>query len=208
MSESTASAAQPPTTHENPATGRTAPATAQWVESIAPELAAIEQQEEARRGQLKATGRPRSFNAFRVRGILTAIRDGTPKTVAARSYGIDPATWIEWLEQFPKLAHLAERAEALGCVSLVRAVRNGKDIKGQPDWKASAWLLERRHKDHFAAPKASETTVNVNSTTNVLAVDPAALAVLSAAYAQARAGQLPAPHSQQALPPAGDAPDR
>jgi hypothetical protein len=112
-------------------------------------------------------GRPCLISQPRLESIIRKIARGTPKTKAAQACGICPKTWQNWQEDHPDLFEMASEAAAFVVSQLAEEIREGVDIKGNPDWKARAWLAERLDKDNFAGPKQVEinNTVNHNSAT-------------------------------------------
>jgi hypothetical protein len=184
------------------------------------EVREMAQQVAVQRGQLKKGGRPTKFSYRRVMRVLRYLRDGSPAGMAAEAGGIAHATWNEWCEKFPKLDTLARRAENRGLAEMVREVRNGKDIKGNDDWKARMALIERRRRADFGPPKAEAVNVTVNNNTVNVAVTPVVADSVMSLHEQAmrqlveqkKSGRFPqiptTPPAHAATPPALDIPGR
>jgi hypothetical protein len=97
--------------------------------------------------------------------IVRAIRAGNYPEVAARHAGIHPATYYRWMERgalegeapeddpYRRFRAEVERALAdaeIADVGLIeRAARNG-------DWRAAAFLLERRHRERWRRGEGRE----------------------------------------------------
>ena len=81
--------------------------------------------------------------------ICDAIRAGATYEAAANAAGIAYSTFGEWRND-PRPKYLAfseavRAAEAEGLLENVRRIREA----GRRDWRAAAWLLERRHKKAY-----------------------------------------------------------
>ena len=95
-------------------------------------------------------GRKTQLTPFVYKAIIKAISEGNWQSTAARSVGIGQRTVSRWLqigrgdhpnlkavEPFISFADEVENALAKAEQSLV------KDLRGEEDWRAKAWLLER-----------------------------------------------------------------
>lgn len=100
--------------------------------------------------------------------LTDALAEGASLTTAANRAGIHRDTIYAWLLRgrgpgAPKLyARFAEAYDAAVNTrkeSLIQRVEEGRLISGDPDWKASAWLLERLHPDEFGRNALNEKTV-------------------------------------------------
>lgn len=117
----------------------------------------------AKRRQIEADreitrGRPRKLTFRRVRQLLRLMEyDAAPLTLAAQAVGIDPSTASEWKSAYPRFAKLVARARARAGITHVGRVARGKDVKGQDDWKASSFILERLYRQEGFAPPERET---------------------------------------------------
>jgi len=95
-------------------------------------------------------GRKTQLTPFVYKAIIKAISEGNWQSTAARSVGIEPRTVSRWVqigrgdhptvkavEPFISFSQEVENAQAKAEQSLVT------DLRGQEDWRAKAWLLER-----------------------------------------------------------------
>ena len=114
-------------------------------------------------------GRPDKLTAAVQKRILEAIELGAPYELAATYAGICRKTLSNWkirgeaieaqlkeetnLKKIEKLEkdkyflflHKMRQAEAKGMYENLQVINNA----GEKDWKAAAWLLERRWPEHF-----------------------------------------------------------
>lgn len=102
-----------------------------------------------------AGGRPHKFTPETVSRLLMAIRAGLPYHLAAEAAGISEATFHKWQRGvFPrgvdpqmKQQFVEELTRARG-ESALRLI--GIVTKAAPDdWRAAAWILERRFRESF-----------------------------------------------------------
>lgn len=167
----------------------------QFLADIEGELCGIVAQHEEYE-RTKPTGRPSKMRYDRIVTVLTNIAIGTPMIWATAKAGIEAVTWRDWCERYPRLKDFVEMADGEYVSSSVAMIADGRDIKGQPDWKAKAWLLERRKREEFAAPKQVEINNHVTNNTLTVSMDTATLMQLQDAHksaAQAISAQRSAP---------------
>jgi len=91
-------------------------------------------------------GRPTKFTPATVGKFCRAVADGLPYKSAAAAAGISHETVCQWQRQFPEFSDAVQLALAKAEVALVRLIRRAA-AKG--NWKASAWLLERRYPERW-----------------------------------------------------------
>ena len=101
------------------------------------------------------TGRPSKLTPAAKEKVLQALGLGNTRAHAAAYAGIDAATLRRWMGRgrdekegsYTQLRQAVLQAEsraqmlATGCIA--KAIRDG-------DWKAAAWMLERRVPEHYA----------------------------------------------------------
>ena len=102
----------------------------------------------------------------RIKRLLACLADGNVRLTAVKASGIIPDTFYKWLEASPAFAALVEEAEASAlsdCVGIVKkaasphkvtkrktVTKDGAVISDEVqetreyDWRAAAWLLERK----------------------------------------------------------------
>lgn len=130
--------------------------------------------------------------------IVEGIEKGFTRSLAARYAGISESTLYKWLadgreRKTPAATELAEAVTRAELASIAKHVGNIENA-GSGDWRASAWLLERRHRDEFGKTVVEQRHTNADGTGPVevggrvsVALDPSALAVLSAEQLRALA---------------------
>lgn len=100
--------------------------------------------------------------------ILAKIADGSTQTDAAQAVGIHRTTLSRWKSADPELAEAMERAESEAKAKLLQLVLSsagGED----PDWRAAAWILERRWPDEFGPKARMQISVDVRGEAETLA---------------------------------------
>lgn len=94
-------------------------------------------------------GRPSKFTKQRKERILEAIRAGCTYEVASDYAGITRSTLWAWIKKgelgkdknYQTFLNEIKKAESEGCISLLGTIKQAS-LK---DWKAGAWILERRY---------------------------------------------------------------
>jgi hypothetical protein len=100
--------------------------------------------------------RPTKFTPGTVRDILAGIRAGLPYRLAAEAAGVSESTFHQWQRgQFPRGADKALRAEFLEALTRAKGESARRltaliSTAATDDWRAAAWLLERRFPGDYA----------------------------------------------------------
>jgi hypothetical protein len=81
--------------------------------------------------------------------ILTLVANGSSRRIAARVVGCAPSTITRTAARDPEFAQRLARAEQNVEIEALRRLRN--TARQDRYWRASAWLLERKNPDDFAA---------------------------------------------------------
>lgn len=95
-----------------------------------------------------------------VEKLANAIAAGNYANVACALAGISEATYYEWLKdeskpEFLEAIKAAEaKAEATNVANIITAGANGQ-------WQASAWYLERKHKDRWSKHESQDINHSV-----------------------------------------------
>jgi soluble cytochrome b562 len=94
-----------------------------------------------------------------IEAILANLREGLTKEVACSQAGITRQTLYSWCENDEQLAMEVQAAVDVSQAVLIKAVTTASFT----DWRAAAWMLERRYPEHFAAKRDVEVSVNNKS---------------------------------------------
>lgn len=113
-------------------------------------------------------GRPSKFTPEREQRLLDEVRSGNSHRVACRAAGITEETLSQWRRHKPVFAEAFMRAEAESEADLVAEVRHADD------WRAKAWLLERRFPETWSQRQRLEVDVQqrVQQLASSFGVDP------------------------------------
>jgi len=99
----------------------------------------------------RAGGRPSLFNQERADKILKALKQGMPYKQAAAYGGVSYDTLNRWRkkgengdsEELSEFCNAMREAEGEAVYKLLSTIKRSAMFKN--DWKAAAWILERRH---------------------------------------------------------------
>lgn len=107
-------------------------------------------------------GRPTKYCPEIVQAIVDLIRnDGMSPTGAGRLAGISHQTVSEWRKEISEFGEAVARAEDEFKLGRLQNIKSGITATGKHDWKADAWLLERRFRDEFGASDKAQVNVAV-----------------------------------------------
>lgn len=102
-------------------------------------------------------GRPCLLDKQRKNRLLAAIQKGMPLKHAAMLAGISYDTLNRWRMRgeekgaplrFRQFCKALRRSQAVAMLRLVSRIQ----AAGKQDWRAAAWMLERRHTEDFGKP--------------------------------------------------------
>ena len=99
-------------------------------------------------------GRRSKATEARIEALLVALRAGNTREASAGHAGIDRTTLYRWLENDPGLRARVEKAEADVEVRLAAQIVQAAPV----DWRAAAWLLERRRPASYGRAQAAAAT--------------------------------------------------
>lgn len=103
-------------------------------------------------------GRPTKLTAAVQRKIVKAIKAGATHDLAALYAGISRTSFYDWKargeageEGFTNFSDAIELAEGKGAVDLLEKIKTA--AQDPKEWRAGAWLLERRYPDMYGRQK-------------------------------------------------------
>ena len=103
-------------------------------------------------------GRKTKKTPERVERLLSNLREGLSQAASISQAGIAKTTFYNWLkedEQFKADVESAEDFAEAVQIAQIKALGEAK-----MDWRAYAWLLERRFPDRWSAKRETEVTIN------------------------------------------------
>jgi hypothetical protein len=104
--------------------------------------------------------RPTKRTPDRVAAILQTLHAGHTRKVATAAGGICEETFRRWVAADPQLQQQVVQAEAGAEHSLVECIKRA----GEVDWRAAAWLLERRNPAAWSIRYQQELLIRTAST--------------------------------------------
>ena len=113
-------------------------------------------------------GRPSELTPELKERFLSAIAAGSHYEPACAYAGIAYSTFREWMQrgigtnrrrasnqEYADFAEAVQGAEAKGELSAIASIRGAS----KDDWRAAAWMLERRHSDRWASTQKVKVQV-------------------------------------------------
>lgn len=103
-------------------------------------------------------GRKSKKTVAEVERLLDNLRQGMSQAAAISQSGIGKTTFYNWLktdDQFKTDVESAEDFAEAVQIAQIKALGEAK-----MDWRAYAWLLERRFPDRWSAKRETEVTIN------------------------------------------------
>ena len=97
--------------------------------------------------------RPAKLTPELTEEITTYIRDGNSPTVSATLVGISPSTYFNWMSKGsnlePRFMEFLESIKRANAQSIVNQVAHIARAADGGNWRAAAWLLERKAPESF-----------------------------------------------------------
>ena len=120
--------------------------------------------------------------------IIAEVRAGAPKSCQSI---VGRSTLAEWENEDPTLTEEIEAAERAWFEERRKAIERSSSPMGGHDWRADAWLLERRARKLYGKPDTAQGSVTVNNTANItIQISPEQLADLQARRRAATEGLM------------------
>lgn len=95
----------------------------------------------------------------KIAALVEAIETGVSIESACSIAGIHRSTWYEWRER-PEIRERLDRALANAETALLSSIRDA----GRDDWRAAAWILERRYPETWSKRSEVQTSGAVEVT--------------------------------------------
>jgi len=89
------------------------------------------------------------FTKENVDAIVDALCSGLPIKTSCGLIGIDESTFYNWKKNNPGFKEAVEATRAVYESNLIDLIRSN----APSDWRAAAWLLERRHPESWSLKK-------------------------------------------------------
>lgn len=102
-----------------------------------------------------SVGRKTKYGPQIVSEICKWIGEGNTARDACKLVGIHEDTFYTWKKGKPEFSEALSAAEAQCKASCIKRVLEA----GERDWRASAWILERRHKREYAKMDISQQEI-------------------------------------------------
>ena len=163
----------------------------------APSMLYTEKEEEERRiarekrKPLEGLARQSKLTHDALEKITTAIRLGATYKLAAQYAGISEVTLYDWIKKanenpdspYGVFLHAINEAEGKAALTSLSKIQKASER----DWRAAAWLLERRHPESYGKT-ITESKVEVKAA--VAPIDPQVLLEMSPEQLAALAGDM------------------
>jgi len=94
-------------------------------------------------------GRPRALTVAKKETILAYVSAGGSQRLAAKFVGCHHSTIRNEADRDPHFLASLTRAEAQCALALLDAITRAATTKADGDWRAAAWLLERKWAQDF-----------------------------------------------------------
>ena len=93
-----------------------------------------------------------------VNAVLANLRDGLSIEASATQAGICRQTLYIWMKDDPKFAEMIDEAKDFSEAVILAQMR--AKAEARQDWRADAWLLERRFPERYGLKREQEITIN------------------------------------------------
>tara|TARA_R100000742_G_C4267482_1_gene85681 strand:+ start:65 stop:475 length:411 start_codon:yes stop_codon:yes gene_type:complete len=103
-------------------------------------------------------GRKSKKTVAEVERLLDNLRQGMSQAAAISQSGIGKTTFYNWLKTDDEFKTDVESAEDFAEAVQIAQIKALGEAK--MDWRAYAWLLERRFPDRWSAKRETEVTIN------------------------------------------------
>jgi len=111
--------------------------------------------------------RPAKLTPELTQEITAYIRDGNSPTVSATLVGISPSTYFNWMSKGsnhePRFMEFLESIKRANAQSIVNQVAHIARAADSGNWRAAAWLLERKAPESFGKESTRSPEVDTQT---------------------------------------------
>ena len=119
-------------------------------------------EEEQNSTQKKRTSRPTKYHSANVDALVEALCHGLSVSAACGIVGIERTTFYNWKKEHPEFREAIDGARPiLESNMLARITQASHD-----DWRAAAWILERRYPEDFSLKRTHDVNLTKSDGTN------------------------------------------
>lgn len=98
--------------------------------------------------------------------ILSNLREGMSRQAACTQAGIGRSTLWRWCDEDAELSQRVD--EAIDFSEAVLLAELKELGRAKQDWRAAAWILERRFPDRYGSKRDTEITINKSDGSDVV----------------------------------------
>ena len=97
-----------------------------------------------------------------VDALIEALASGLTITASCGLVGISRSTFYKWIENYPEFKQAVDGARPIIESNMLELIKD----QAQTDWRAAAWVLERRFPEDFSLKREVDLQVNKSNGTN------------------------------------------
>jgi transposase len=102
------------------------------------------------------------YSPKKLDSIKQSLHGGASISGACGAAGISVKTFYRWKDEIPEFREMVEASQAAAEKALL------KKILASEDWRAAAWILERRYPDEWAKRQEHEVIIEKKSSEDVV----------------------------------------
>lgn len=110
----------------------------------------------------KREPRRSQYHAAVVDALIEALASGLTITAACGLVGIDRTTFYKWKQNYPEFKQAVDGARPIIESNMLELIKD----QAPTDWRAAAWILERRFPEDFSLKREVDLQVNKSNGTN------------------------------------------
>ena len=110
----------------------------------------------------KREPRRSQYHAGVVDALIEALASGLTITASCGLVGIDRSTFYKWKQNYPEFKRAVDGARPIIESNMLELIKD----QAPTDWRAAAWILERRFPEDFSLKREVDLQVNKSNGTN------------------------------------------